>query len=105
MEIEHCDRSGANDEFETVNYHIRTTPGKEWNFVQGLEKCPAEQMTHNRRIPKVQDLLELDTAKEAKLKEPEIIAILLYTGPMVGRMNYFPFFCCYFVTKAYCCSI
>ena len=86
METEHCNRSGANDEFETLNYQIRTTPAKEWKFVRGLEECPADQMKHERRIQKVEDLLELEIAKEAKLEEPEVIAILLYTGPMV-RMN------------------
>jgi hypothetical protein len=84
MEAEHCDRSGADDEFETLNYQIRTTPAKEWGIARGVEECPEEQMKCNRRTPKVEDLLALETAKEAKLKEPEVLAVLLYTGPMVG---------------------
>jgi hypothetical protein len=87
IKIEHCDRSGANDEFTTLNYQISTTPAKEWKFVQGIEVCPDDQMKHNRRIPKIKDLLALEVAKEAKLKEPEVAAVLLYTGPMV-RLNF-----------------
>ncbi len=82
METEHCDRAGATYEFETLNYQIRTTPAREWRIVRGLEECPTDQMK-NRRIPKVEDLLALETAKMAKLKEAEVIAVLLYTGPMV----------------------
>ena len=89
METEHCNKSGANYEFETLNYQIRTTPAKEWKFVRGLEECPAEQMKNDRRIPKVEDLLGSETALEAKLKEPEIIAVLLYTGPMVRKKTQF----------------
>ena len=89
MEAEHCSRSGAHEMFETLNYQIRTTPAKEWKIVRGEEECPEDEKKFNRRIPKIEDLLALETAKEAKLKEPEIIAVLLYTGPMVRMKNRF----------------
>jgi hypothetical protein len=38
---------------------------------------------NKRRIPKIADLMELPVAKRALLLEVEVIAVVLYTGPMV----------------------
>ena len=87
MEIEHCKRQGALWEFESTNNRIRTTPKQEWEIVKGICECPAEsQPAHvkrKRRIPKIEELLALDASKEANLIEAEVLAIVLYTGPMV----------------------
>ena len=45
--------------------------------------CPAEHMRFNRRIPDLEKLLVLPMAKKADLSRAEIIAIVMYTGPMV----------------------
>ncbi len=33
MEAEHCSRTSCEEEFETLNYRIRSTPSKEWRVV------------------------------------------------------------------------
>ncbi len=38
-----------------------------------------------REIPRIADLMKLEVAKNAKLLEVEVIAVVLYTGPMVRR--------------------
>ena len=52
-------------------------------IVTGELKCPEDQMKFNRRIPDTDHLLSLSTAKEANLQKAEVMAIVLYTGPMV----------------------
>ena len=42
-------------------------------------------MTFGREIPKIADLMKLEVATNAKLLEVEVIAVVLYTGPMVRR--------------------
>ena len=83
MEAEHCSREGAHTAFETHSYKSTTTPCSEWMIVRGQAECTAEQMQGGRRIPDVEDLMALGTAREAKLKEAEVLAVVLYTGPMV----------------------
>ena len=105
MENEHCSRSGAKEEFETKNYEIKTTPSKEWKIVRGEIKCPEDQIEHGRSIPKIGDLQKLDIAIEAKLQEPEIIAVVLYTGPMVDIKSVpFLFMARLSVDEPLCCS-
>jgi hypothetical protein len=89
MESEHRSRACADLEFETSNYHIKTTPSKEWMIVTGELKCPEDQMKFNRRIQDTDHLLSLSTAKEANLQKAEVMAIVLYTGPMVRACSFF----------------
>ncbi len=82
MEKEHdCDRP-----FETQTYKINTSPIKEWNYVVKQEKVQEGEMV-GRRIRDFNELLTLDKQKpanmQARLIGEEIIAIILYTGPMV----------------------
>ena len=83
MDAEHRSRACADLEFETSNYRIKTTPSKEWMIVTGEMDCPEDQKGFNRRIPNIENLMSLSTSKEANLQKAEIIAIVLYTGPMV----------------------
>ena len=89
MEIEHCQRKGATDVFEPKNYGIKTTPQWEWEIVKGQRECPpaqenaCKQVKQIRRVPKIEDLLSLSVAKDANLIAAEVIAIVLYSGPMV----------------------
>ena len=92
MMREHCERAGSGTEFTTGNYKIRTTPRKEWLYTAGEEHgqrapCPAENMAHGRRIVAVDELMQLELAKRAKLKEEEVLALVLYTGPMFQVYN------------------
>ena len=89
MEIEHCQRKGATEMFEPKNYGIKTTPQWEWEIVKGQRECPpaqenaCKQVKQIRRVPKIEDLLSLSVAKDANLIAAEVIAIVLYSGPMV----------------------
>jgi hypothetical protein len=92
MEAEHRSRAAANIEFETNNYQIKTTPSNEWMIVVGEMKCPEHQMGFNRRFQDIEHLLSLSITKEANLQKAEVIAIVLYTGPMV-RACFYSFKC------------
>ncbi len=85
MKVEHCIRKGWDYEFVTNNStKIRTHPRKEWDIVVEGKPCPQEDMKCSRRIPKIADLLKLPLAKRAELTEHEVIAVVLYSGPMVS---------------------
>ena len=81
MELEHCHHKCADTRFTTPNYNITTTPRKEHGYVVRGEKCP--DMGHERRIEKLEELLKLPIVVEANLSKHEVIAVVLYTGPMV----------------------
>ncbi len=84
MKAEHCSKAGSNDDFETPNYAIKSTPYREWCLVVDKEKVlPEPDMRYGRRIPDIDELMALDVAKRAKLSRFEVIAVVLYTGPMV----------------------
>ncbi len=53
---------------------------QEWRVV--LER-DASFATAHRRIPDCRELLATERARRAGLKECEVVAIVLYTGPMV----------------------
>jgi hypothetical protein len=58
---------GTKDAFETV-----------------LSKATKEgKMKDNRRIPLLNELKDLDVVKQSELRDEEILAVVLYTGPMV----------------------
>jgi hypothetical protein len=85
MRQEHCQKAGCNTSFTTGNYKITTTPNQEWLYIAGDETgqqiaCP--HMGHGRRILPMSELMKLKLAMDAKLTEVEVLAIVLYTGPM-----------------------
>ena len=45
-------------------------------------RLPCPDMLHERRIVPVSQLLETNLARRAKLTRAEMIAVVLYTGPM-----------------------
>ncbi len=90
MRREHCERAGCNTQFTTDNYEITTTPRQEWLYVVGDENglqipCPA--LHHCRRIVPLEQLLQRPLARQANLSREEIIALVLYTGPMSQVYN------------------
>ena len=89
MESEHCTQQGCNQVFRTLNYtQIDSYPKKEWEIVVKGVPCSDNEMKFNRRIPVIDELCELTLAKRASLQRAEVIAIVIYTGPMV-RQQYF----------------
>jgi hypothetical protein len=90
MRREHCEKAGCDVAFTSANYKITTTPQNEWRYIAGdevgrLPVCP--DMGHSRRIVPVEELLQLPLARHAKLTRPEMLAIVLYTGPMFQVYN------------------
>jgi hypothetical protein len=79
MELEHAFAL----EFETSNYGVRTTPRREWAVIARGERAGAD-MRHGRRVPDVEALLVGEDARRAGLGRSEVIAVVLYTGPMVA---------------------
>ena len=85
MRQEHCERAGCDAEFTTGNYKITTTPKSEWQYVVGGLMCP--DMQHNRRLISSSELLQRKVSRDANLCEEEVIAVVLYTGPMFQIYN------------------
>ena len=76
-------KGGFDLQFTTGNYHITTTPKAEWSIVRDIDDTLAD-MRHHRRITDWRQSARSSLAVEAGLKDFEVIAIILYTGPMVS---------------------
>ncbi len=93
MEDEHCHRKDSDEQFETLNYAITTTPRKEWTIIQdnapnadtkGKKTTNVEEpITKGRKIPNIKELMKIETTTRANLRDCEITAVVMYTGPMV----------------------
>jgi hypothetical protein len=68
--------------FTTGNYGITTTPKTEWRIVIDSDSTIAD-MRHERRIPDIKVMSQSKLALGARLQHFEVIAVVLYTGPMV----------------------
>ena len=84
MKLEHCFLEGCNTNFTTNNFNLVTTPRHEWRLVLGEETPNCEDQQFVRRIPSYMQLGDLEVVKTASLTPAEIIAVILYTGPMVS---------------------
>ena len=83
MELEHCHHKCADTEFTTPNYNITTTSKSEYRIVAFEKECPVQHMRHGRNIRRINKLRALQIVMEANLSDEEIMAVVLYTGPMV----------------------
>jgi hypothetical protein len=83
MKAEHCSKAGATKDFTSSNYNITTNPQREWLIVVEGMQCPEHQMGHGRTIEPITLLMTRNGALRAGLTEVEVIAVVLYTGPMV----------------------
>ncbi len=70
--------------FKTTNYGLTTCPADEWRIVKICDKRFEASTPHKRVIPRFQSLKKEALAQRANLDEEEIIAVILYTGPMVN---------------------
>jgi hypothetical protein len=86
MEAEHCHTPDSKKMFLTRNYGIRTCPDNEWCIVVNNDTNLAD-MRGDRRIPDIHDLLQLEQARGAHMTKEEMIAVVLYTGPMYEKYN------------------
>ncbi len=85
MKAEHCTKQGWETKFISSNYSIETYPKKEWEIVVDfrIDLMSKEDLRQDRTIKRIAELEELDLVKATHLQKPEIIAVVLYTGPMV----------------------
>jgi hypothetical protein len=44
-------------------------------------------MRHNRKLQNIEELMQRNEVKDAKLSRAEVTAVVLYTGPMVRRQS------------------
>ena len=98
MKNEHCIASNAKKKFRTNNYNLVTWPAQEWDFVVDPQDGVAYPHTpelkkdwpigmewkgeHGRKLVKLEKYMEIIEVKKAELKEVEVVAVRLYTGPM-----------------------
>ncbi len=90
MEMEH----NSDLPFVTPNYNITTCPLNEWKIVINIDKSKETPYgRHHRTIPNWKEIVRKEKMQAQKGKEAlltdapltdvEVIAIILYTGPMV----------------------
>jgi hypothetical protein len=83
MQAEHCTKEGSDFEFETFKKKKKTSK-REWAIVvDGVPLKPGED-GGGRKIPNIDDLKVHPMSVKANLLKIEIIALVLYTGPMVS---------------------
>lgn len=80
MEHEHCGKQDSMQSFTTSNYGLVTCPSQEYKIVL---QCDLVWEDMHRRIPNYKKIFQKDESRRAHLTEEEIVAIILYTGPMV----------------------
>lgn len=87
MKAEHCTKKGWDTKFTSSNYSIVTFPKKEWEIVVDyrIDLMTKDDLRQDRTIKKISELEALDLVKTTHLQIPEIIAVVLYTGPMVSN--------------------
>jgi hypothetical protein len=79
MEAEHCKRPDSEDEFQPGNYDTTTTPAQEWLVV--TDEGEAKRVSIGKRcVQTLKELRENPLVQKAKLRDEELLALLLYTG-------------------------
>ncbi len=92
--MEHCTGDFCHKIFVTDHYNISTSPFDEWHISVLGEHSRASSdaaKAHGRRFESIEAMMKVEVALEAKLSRPEVIAVVLYTGPMVRRLECNPF--------------
>jgi hypothetical protein len=101
MMAEHTMSEDSDVEFYASNTQLSTTPGQEWQFVVGIggyvddagnlfeggtRDAKASQVEGRNAHP-LKTLMSSEQAQDAKLTLAELVALRLYTGPMVGTLQ------------------
>jgi hypothetical protein len=88
MKAEHCGTPGSQTRFETGSVKRTTWPANEWAItVLGEYKSSGPGCVGpSRKLQSIDQLMTEDLVVEAKLQRCEVIAVVLYTGPMVRWM-------------------
>ncbi len=82
MEAEHCTNACCDKNFTAMHDKI-TTPKAEWDLIVTKDNRSANKSS-KRRIPDLDALEQLELSRKAGIRRFEIIAVVLYTGPMVS---------------------
>jgi hypothetical protein len=86
MQKEHCVKADCTKQFTSQNYGISTNPKEEWLFVvEDQEPKDPRAKDHGRKriTPAHLDHLIEHGSSTYDLQRCEVIAVILYTGPMV----------------------
>ena len=90
MEAEHCRSKDSMKVFTKANSKSTTYPQKEWLYVVKGEH-EKEDMNDGRVVRDIDELLESHNkfvpTGGAKITRPEVISVVLYTGPMVSGLG------------------
>ena len=84
MTAEHCESFDSDEAFTTSNYRVTTTPRREWRIVVDGDAAQAD-MRHGRRLQRIDAIMRRRDVAAWGVSREEIIAVVLYTGPMVSR--------------------
>ena len=96
MKAEHCSKTGFDLEFTTPNYNFVTTASQEWRIIVERAACQPQNMGHGRVIKDLDECYQLGQT-QGNLTQEEVIAVVLYTGPMVIFLCYICISCFNFV--------
>jgi hypothetical protein len=80
MEAEHCSMGGSDERFAIKSRE--TWPANEWAITVHSNYTNAYK-GRDRKLHKIEELLDREVVKLGGLTRHEVIAIVLYTGPMV----------------------
>jgi len=87
MEAEHTSMPACDMPFTTRNYGITTTAQAEWDIVVRGNVPPPEHMLHGRVVARVEEKMQCAEARKAGLRMEEVVAVILYSGPMYMLYN------------------
>ena len=101
MMAEHTMSEDSEAEFFAPNTQLWTTPGQEWQFVVGIggyvddggtlfegsARDEKASQVKGRNAHPLEHLMSSKQAQDAKLTLAELVALRLYTGPMVGTFQ------------------
>jgi hypothetical protein len=86
MRSEHCEGTGCRTTFTTRNYDIQSCAAQEWAVVvDGVQPSAAHMRC--RVLPDIQSKRSCESTKKAGLRMEEVVAVVLYTGPMYYLYN------------------
>jgi hypothetical protein len=94
MEAEHCSKGDSKIHFVTGNYNINTCPSNEW-AITVLHDVTGADLRHGRSLVTIEENMKKEIVAIGKLTRFEVIAVVLYTGPMVSWTDTL-FWLCFF---------
>jgi hypothetical protein len=88
MKAEHCSKGGFNYSFVKGNKKDTTCPANEWGITVENDRTHIGVYLGTRALKTIAELMEQDVVKQAKLTRCEVIAVVLFSGPMVSPIMF-----------------